>query len=103
MSALRYVLLLVALMVIVGGLGFYFGRVTSPTAAPPTTAQSAAQSRTRTVEPAATPAAPPPKMDPLQPLTDEPRIAPPIANLNPKNIQDTFNQERPGERRHEAT
>src|SRR6266536_675163 len=100
MSALRYVLLLVALMVIVGALGFYFGRVTSPTAAPPATAPSSAQSRTRTVEPAATPPATPPatplKMDPLQPLTDEPRIAPPFTNLNPKNVQDTFNQERPG-------
>lgn len=112
-------LLAVAMLAIVGGIGFYFGRSSAPAAstAPPA---SVDQTRART-EPPALPLPPPVTPDPNltspslpntvkgQPPGDSAALASrslglPIAGLKASDIQDTFAQPRGGgERRHEAT
>src|SRR5262245_13360295 len=79
---LRIVALLLALAVTAGGIGFYLGRRTAG-AAPEL------QTRNRIKEP-------------IPVATAEPHISLPIAGLTRKDLEDTFNEARGTERKHEA-
>jgi peptidoglycan LD-endopeptidase LytH len=129
---LRAVLAIV-LIAIVGGIAFYAGRATAPSATPqaavnpPQSAQQPAApppdttTRARSLEPPASPpeiaatpsTAPPPGAGPAAELPASPakamaaldtRIGLPIAGLKSSDLQDSFNQSRTdGEHAHEAT
>ena len=115
-------LLTLALIVVIAGIGFYAGRVTTPVSQPPreqpVPQRGATETRARSVDPPLSPpdvgasirSSTPPLQLPAPPEAEGDgsglltrNIGLPIRGLNAADIQDTFDQARSaGERRHEA-
>ena len=102
----KFIGVLVILIAVVGGAGYYVGRQSvleqrPPTVvmAPPPLPSPTSQTRSRTrVETPDVPASPEPR--PVS--TMDPHVSLPITGLTSKDLRDTFNEARGTERKHEA-